>query len=152
MNEEEGRAAIVAEALTWLRTPYHHRAGLKGVGVDCAQLVLKIYANVGLIEDYDTGEYSMDWHIHRDIERYMVEVLKFGSPIPVSEAKNGDLILFKFVRVFSHGAIVVAPNQVIHALRNLGQVCLTDLDRDVELIDKEQMAFTYWPAVTPDVG
>ena len=34
------RARIVAEAMTWLGTPYHHRGKLKGIGVDCAQLPL----------------------------------------------------------------------------------------------------------------
>ena len=30
------RERVVAEALSWLGTPYAHRQRLKGVGVDCA--------------------------------------------------------------------------------------------------------------------
>ena len=48
MTEQQERAAVVAEAKAWLGTPYHHRAKLKGVGVDCAQLPIAIYAAVGL--------------------------------------------------------------------------------------------------------
>ena len=33
---------IVTEARTWVRTPYHHQARLKGVGVDCAGLVIGV--------------------------------------------------------------------------------------------------------------
>ena len=33
------RQAIIDETVTWLRTPYHHMAAIKGAGVDCAQTV-----------------------------------------------------------------------------------------------------------------
>jgi cell wall-associated NlpC family hydrolase len=33
------RSAIVAEARTWIGTPYRHQASLKGVGCDCLGLV-----------------------------------------------------------------------------------------------------------------
>ena len=56
--EAEGQSTrVVAEAMTRLRTPYHHRGKLKGVGVDCAQLPLVVYAAAGLVEDFDTGDY-----------------------------------------------------------------------------------------------
>jgi cell wall-associated NlpC family hydrolase len=29
------REAVIAEARTWLGTPWHHQASLKGVGCDC---------------------------------------------------------------------------------------------------------------------
>lgn len=149
MTEAEGRAAIVAEAMTWLKTPYHHRAKLKGIGVDCAQFVLAVYANVGLIDDFDTGEYPQDWHIHRDVERYLKIVLKFGAAVPLEAAKPGDVILFKIGRVYSHGSIMTAPGQVIHAFQKAGMVCLGDFERDPDLVGKEAMAFSYWAG---DVG
>ncbi len=30
------RENIVNEAMQWIRTPWHHQANIKGVGVDCA--------------------------------------------------------------------------------------------------------------------
>ena len=42
MSLHASRAAVVAEAIAWLGTPYHHRARIKGVGVDCAQLALGV--------------------------------------------------------------------------------------------------------------
>ena len=38
MTHDDERAAVVAEAMTWIGTPWAHMAHLKGVGVDCANL------------------------------------------------------------------------------------------------------------------
>jgi len=37
---------VVAEALTWLGTPYRHQASLKGVGCDCLGLVRGVWRAV----------------------------------------------------------------------------------------------------------
>jgi NlpC/P60 family putative phage cell wall peptidase len=144
MTEDEGRAAVVAEAMTWLGTPYHHRAKLKGVGVDCAQFVLAVYADAGLIEDFDTGEYPHDWHLHRSVERYMTQVLRFAGEIPVADARPGDVLLFRFGRAFSHGAIVTRYPQIVHAVLKDGAVVLGDADRDVEIVGRPTRGFSFW--------
>jgi NlpC/P60 family putative phage cell wall peptidase len=138
------RARVVAEAFSWLGTPYHHRARVKGVGVDCAQLPIGVWTAVGLIEAFDTGEYPADWHLHRDEERYLCFVLRFADEIAAEEAQAGDLVLFKFGRAFSHGAILVASGQVVHAVRKDRSVVLGDLDRDVDLIDRPRRYFSFW--------
>ncbi len=143
MLEIEGRAAVVAEAMTWLGTPHHHRAKKKGVGVDCAQFPLAVYAAVGLVEDFDTGDYPRDWHIHKDEERYVPIVERFAREIAVAEVKPGDLLVYKIGRVFSHGAICLAWPRGIHAAINEGMVVLCDLDRDVGLISGPMRAFTF---------
>jgi cell wall-associated NlpC family hydrolase len=144
MTENEGRAVVVREAIGWLGTPYHHRAKLKGIGVDCAQLVLAVYAAAGLIEDFDTGDYPHDWHLHRDVERYLGQVARFAGEIPVEAAGPGDVLLFKFGRCFSHGAIVTRGPQVVHAVRTARAVVLGDLDRDHDLIGRPTRCFSYW--------
>jgi NlpC/P60 family putative phage cell wall peptidase len=143
-SESSDRARVVAEARAWLGTPYHHRARVKGVGVDCAQLPIGVWAAVGLIEPFDTGEYPADWHLHREKERYLAAVLGFAAEIPAETAQPGDLILFKFGRAFSHGAILVAPGVVIHAVRKDGCVTLGDLGRDVDLLDRPRRFFSFW--------
>ena len=146
MTEAEERAAVVAEALTWLRTPYHPGARLKGVGVDCAQLVIGVFAGAGVIEAFEPEAYPHDWHIHRDAERYMTGVLKFGAEIEAHAVRPGDLALYKFGRVFSHGAIVVDWPVVIHAVMRDGVVTLGDADRDVDLVSRPVKFFSYWAA------
>ncbi len=143
MTPLEQRAAIVAEAKSWLGTPWRHRGRLRGVGVDCAQFVLKVYANAGLIDDFDTGEYPRDWHIHRDEERFLTFVPRFAREIPRDEVDAGDLVIFRIGRVFSHAAIVVGWPVGIHAAVNEGAVVLCDLDRDAGLTSGPRKFFTY---------
>lgn len=116
------RAAIVAEAHTWLRTPYHHRARCKGAGVDCAQILIAVFAAVGLIEDFDTGQYPRDWMLHRDEERFREFVLRYADPIPRASLLPGDVCLYQVGKCFAHGAIVIDWPIVIHADSRMGIV------------------------------
>ena len=56
MTEHEQRQAVVAEALTWLGTPYHHRARVKGAGVDCGQLLAAVFEGAGVLRHVDPGD------------------------------------------------------------------------------------------------
>jgi cell wall-associated NlpC family hydrolase len=75
------RAAVVAEARAWLRTPYHHMGRVKGAGVDCATLLAEIYARAGVVPAVAIPFYPPDWHLHRDAERYLGFVLEHDSCI-----------------------------------------------------------------------
>jgi cell wall-associated NlpC family hydrolase len=112
--EQQQRDRMVKVAHSWLRTPYHHEGRIKGVGIDCATLIAEVAAEAGLIPPVEIGHYSPDWHKNNDKERYMQVVLEFcrevtGTPLP------GDIVLWKFARTFSHGAIVVKWPMIIHA-------------------------------------
>lgn len=141
MTEAEQRAAVVAEARTWLGTPYHHAAGVKRAGVDCAFLLIRVYAAVGLIETFDPRPYPADWHLHRDQERYLGWVHQYARPVPAP--LPGDIVLFKFGRCVSHGAIVVDWPTVIHAYRSEGVVLAV---AGKEPIPDERIAgfFSWW--------
>lgn len=143
MDQAEARAALVAEARSWLRTPWHHRAHVKGAGVDCAQFPLAVYAAVGLVEWFDTGDYPRDWHIHRDEERYLPIVQCFTREVDEAEARPGDVFLCRVGRVFSHGGLIIDWPQGIHACVRAGMVTLCDLDRDVGLIQGARRYFTF---------
>ena len=67
----EERAAVVAAARSWLGTPYHHAADVRGAGVDCAMLLVRVYCDLGLVEPFDPRPYTRDWFLHRDEERYL---------------------------------------------------------------------------------
>lgn len=41
--------AIVSTARSYLRTPYHHQARVKGVGIDCAGLPICVARDLGLV-------------------------------------------------------------------------------------------------------
>lgn len=107
------RAAVVSEAYTWLGTPYHHQARVKGVGVDCAMILADVYHTCGLIPYIDPRPYPADWHLHRDEERYLGWIARYTHPVDVP--KPGDIALFKFGRCVSHGAIVVEWPLILHS-------------------------------------
>ena len=127
MTEEEQRAAVVAEAMTWLRTPYHHHGTIKGVGADCAMFPTEVYAACGLMERVDFGKYPTQWHMHHNEERYLNIVLSVAREIEEIPGP-GCFVLWKFGKAFSHGAIVVKWPTVIHCYMGQG-VILDDAER-----------------------
>lgn len=123
----EARAAVVREAMSWIGTPYHHAAGVKGAGVDCAFFLIRVFQACGLAPyDLDPRPYPRDWHLHQDGERYLGWIERYCHQ--VIEARPGDIALFKFGRCVSHGAIVTAWPMVIHSWAGEG-VRLMEADR-----------------------
>lgn len=114
---------VIEEAKTWLNTPYHGGAKIKGIGVDCGQLLIAVYENVGLLTagECSPGHYSNEWHLHRSEEKYLGWVEKFCDPV-TGEPQPGDIALFKFGRCVSHGGIVLEYPTIIHAYIGLGVV------------------------------
>ena len=102
--EQQQRAAVVAAARAWIGTPYHHMADIKGVGVDCAMLLVRVYCDLGLVEPFDPRPYTQDWMMHRNEERYLGFLLERARL--VERRALGDVILFKIGRCFAHGGIV----------------------------------------------
>jgi NlpC/P60 family putative phage cell wall peptidase len=140
-NEPAMRAAIVAEARSWLGTPYHHCARLKGVGVDCAQLPAAVYHAVGLIPDLQP-EYSPQWMMHRDEEQYLSWVHPHAREISRGDLLPGDLVMWKFGRTYSHSAIIIEKPTIIHAVNKANRVELGDMDRDANLNARPALYFT----------
>lgn len=120
------RAAVAAEALTWVDTPYHHHARLKGVGVDCAQILLAVYVDaLQLVPPLDIGSYPPQWHLHRDEERYLDWLQRAGAT-PVQSPALGDIAVYRFGRTYSHSAIVVEAGgdpRLVHAYQGAGVIC-----------------------------
>lgn len=123
------REQIVAEARSWLKTPYHHQARVKGAGVDCAQILIAIFAAVGLLESFEPEEYPMDWMLHRSEERFRDLVRKYGDQVELEAAGPGDVALYHVGRCFAHGAVVIDWPLVIHADSRVGAVTLAEGDQ-----------------------
>jgi cell wall-associated NlpC family hydrolase len=115
------RSLVIAEAETWLRTPYHHMGRVKGGGTDCLMLLAEAYEAAGVIPHFDVPFYPPDWNLHRAAERYLEGVMRYAREIG-GPPKRGDVAVFKFGRCFAHGAIVVAWPRLIHAWHNTGVV------------------------------
>ena len=115
------RSQVIAEAVTWLGTPYHHMGRVRGGGTDCLMLLAEIFASAGVIPRIEVPFYPQDWHLHRDAERYLNGLVQYAREI-AGPPQPGDVAVFKFGRCFSHGAIVVAWPRLIHAWWNAGVV------------------------------
>jgi hypothetical protein len=49
----EQRDNLVCIARSWLGTPFHPHAAIRGVGVDCVHLLAEIYRESGLFAGYE---------------------------------------------------------------------------------------------------
>ena len=137
----------VDAALGWLGTPYHPGARIKGVGVDCAQLLIAAYEECGFLVqgEADPGPYSHEWHLHRSEEVYLTNLLRFCDPVKY-EPMPGDIVMFKFGRCVSHAGIITNYPYLIHAYVGMG-VIISRID-DVILCDKHgksRLAGAYRP-------
>lgn len=102
---------IVTEARTWLGTPFHHQGRLKGVGVDCAGLVIGTARALGLCPDFvDQRDYARipDGRMRLLLAQHLVKVAK-------AERRAGDVINFAWAREPQHLGILTERNTVIHA-------------------------------------
>lgn len=115
------RAAVVAEVRSWAGTAFHHQGRVKGVGVDCAQLVIAVFADaLHLVPPIEPGYYPPDWFLHQSRERIVEWVERYWRRVDAAAA--GDLVLFRFGRALSHSGIVVQvePARVVHSFAGQG--------------------------------
>ncbi len=83
------RARVLAEAASWVGTPFVHHGGVKGVGVDCAFSLIRIFHAAGLIPDIDPGYYPRGPFVRDDrYVRWLLPyvVLRKGRPEPADIA------------------------------------------------------------------
>ena len=116
-QEQQERDDFVRCALTYVGTPYHNRGMLKGVGVDCATLLVCAGQDAGLIGEVTLPQYSAQWHLHRGSEKYLATILNWAHEVDFPALK-GDIILWRFGRSFSHAAIVIEWPRIVHAYMN----------------------------------
>lgn len=115
VTESAQRAAVVAEARSWIGTPYHSCAAVRGAGVDCGMLLVRVFVDAGLVAPFDPRPYPADWHLHRSEERYLGFV--FDRAGEVARPQPGDVMVLRFGRCYSHGGIVTNadPLTIVHA-------------------------------------
>jgi len=125
-DEAAQRAAVVAEARSWLGTPYAHAQGLKRAGVDCGTLLVRCFVDSGIVEPFDPRPYSRTWFLHRDEEKYLDHIFARGGEI-AEPPRSGDIVMWRIGRLYAHGAIVSKWPRVIHAYAPARMVIETDL-------------------------
>lgn len=112
------QADIVVLARSWLGTPYHHQASLKGVGCDCLGLVRGVYAEAFGCAPEQPPPYSRDWAESTGRETMIEAAARHLIPIDPGEAQPGDILIFRLRpgAVAKHSAILTGENRMIHAV------------------------------------
>ena len=153
MTDDEIRQSIVTEAMSWIGTPYHLSSRIKGVGIDCATLILQVMVNCDVFTDERLGHYNSDWWCHTSDEKYAISVLRHAKKIlegicyRSTDIAPGNIILGRVTGStrLNHGAIVIKYPMVVHAIDPM--VSLVDITKDamwayqtVEVFDPLQKA------------
>lgn len=114
------RARIVAEARSWLGTPYQQQASLRGVGCDCLGLVRGVWRAVVGGEPEPLPPYGADWAEAGGEELLLGAVGRWFIEAAAGEPRVGDLLLFRMhpAAPIKHAAILSAEGpgaRMIHA-------------------------------------
>jgi cell wall-associated NlpC family hydrolase len=147
------REQVVAEALSWLDTPYHPTGAMvKGAGCDCGSILYAVWHACGLIPAEEIGLFSPDWFANTSEEVYMQRVLRHaykiaeGISYATLDAAPGNIALTRHdpgsrVR-FNHGGLIVKWPTVIHAVDP--KVTLTKATTDRMWCYREVIIFDPW--------
>lgn len=120
------RAEALEAIRGWIGTPYRLGARLRGEGCDCCTLLVEYLIEIGRVDRAALEQlplYSPDWFLHAGSERYLRELMRYGTSIAETVCRAdarpqpGDLALFKVAgsKLFNHGAVVTAWPRGIHA-------------------------------------
>ncbi len=111
---------MIVEALTWIGTPYHHAARVKGAGVDCLTFIAEVYERVGIVPHQQIPFYRPDFFRHSKEETYLEGLLRNGKvvefPLPA------DIAIFKWGRIFGHAGIVIDWPRMVHCVGGSGVI------------------------------
>jgi cell wall-associated NlpC family hydrolase len=120
------REQFVAEVLTWLGTPFRHRARVKGVGCDCVGLPIGACKNLG-IAIQDTTNYPRV-PIHGIFGRLVDEQT---VPVEFKDILPGDVLKFQWTTEPQHIAVVVSinPIRIVHAYNSVKSCVISDFDK-----------------------
>ena len=115
---------VIAEARSWLGTPYHDQASLKGVGCDCLGLARGVWREVVGPEPFPIPPYSRDWG-ETGMSEPLAEAARSVMPaVPTAAIAPGALLLFRMRTgaVAKHCGIFTASDSFIHAYERSGVV------------------------------
>jgi NlpC/P60 family putative phage cell wall peptidase len=127
---------------TWLGTPYHHQASLKGIGTDCVGLVRGVYRELYGVEAPHLINYSVDWGDANGNEQMVEAANKFLEPVPLDQLDAGVVALMRWkeARVAKHCMILTGKRTAIHAYN---RAPVTEIDLNDWWLNKLVYAYVF---------
>ncbi len=118
---------IVAEARSWIGTPYRHQQSCRGAGTDCLGLVRGVWREVVGGEPEPIPAYTADWSEAFGREDLLTAARKWLRPRCDGAMEQGDILLFRMCEgaVAKHLGIVSRSGgspAFIHAYSGQGVV------------------------------
>jgi NlpC/P60 family putative phage cell wall peptidase len=114
------RSDIVAAARSWVGTPFHWEASVKGVGCDCKGLIAGVAREIGRPE----GD-ALEAHARAYSRRIDARELKSGLQRLFDRTDTphaGDILLLHVAGKAQHMAIYAGDGRMIHTARGLNKV------------------------------
>jgi NlpC/P60 family putative phage cell wall peptidase len=113
------RQAIVAEARSWMGTPWRHQAALKGVGTDCVGFIAGVGLACGVADAEAFKNDPVFKGYGRDPDPVLLEqgCQRYLEPIRFEDIKPADVLRLAVAGDPRHFAFVstVDPVYIIHA-------------------------------------
>lgn len=115
---------VVAAARSWLGTPYHDLASLRGVGCDCLGLARGVWREVVGDEPFPNPPYSRDWGETGPVKVLAEGARRMTPEIDPADAGPGTLLLFRMRprAIANHVGILTSRDRFIHAYERLGVI------------------------------
>ncbi|WP_048649127.1 NlpC/P60 family protein [Nitratireductor soli] len=116
-RDAEFARAVVAEALSWVGTPYRHQASRKGVGCDCLGLLRGVWRALLDSEPEDPGPYDADWAEAGREDRLLQAAGRHCRRRPLQELTAGNIIVLRWRPHLpaKHVGILTSAESFVHA-------------------------------------
>jgi hypothetical protein len=87
-----------------------------------------VYESLGLVDEVRLEPYNTQWFLHRTEELFLAGVAGYCHRVGglLAAVEPGDILLYRYGRAVSHGAIAVGDDLVVHAVRQLARVTLEE--------------------------
>jgi cell wall-associated NlpC family hydrolase len=97
------RADVIAEARSWIGTPYAHQHRAKGIGADCLGLLIGCCRNLGLVApDFDVNGYARK----PDGVTLVTRCDEYMDPVREDDVKPGHVLVIAFKKEPQHIGIL----------------------------------------------
>lgn len=157
-DEADGRTAFIAEALSWIGTPFADKCRIKGRNgcADCVNLPAEAAFGIGLLPRVEIPDYPPRWMLRKSEPEWLLDFLTDMLGMQeTADPKPGDLHAYQFGWKFSHLAIRSSPSEIVHAYAATHMVIVSRIDEPLlthiplgkSLLPRPVKYFDLWSAV-----